>query len=122
MSGLQKSVQDVQANGGARLDHDVHAGAGRLGQSGRDQIATGEAESTARGFAEYGTRAWTRRFRAAQVRLPERFPRRRDNGDADGFDFDAGDCYAKRGYTVFQRIPDLNAGKYELARSEFQTT
>ena len=54
MSSLQKSVQDVQANSGTRLDTIVHAGARALGQSRRDQVASGETQPATGGLAEFG--------------------------------------------------------------------
>ncbi len=119
MSGLQKSVQDVQANGGARLDtmstqvqgvsdnlEEIKSRLGKLNQQLVDlqnTVQSLDAKISSGGAAPAGsvpTGGGTTATPTGSAAMPAATP--------------SADTLYSSGYR------DLNAGKYELARSEFQ--
>jgi len=120
MSGLQKSVQDVQANGGARLDtmstqvqgvsdnlEEIKSRLGKLNQQLVDlqnTVQSLDAKISSGGAAPAGTvpaGGGTTATPTGSVSTPATATPSADTLYSSGY-------------------RDLNAGKYELARSEFQ--
>ena len=120
MSGLQKSVQDVQANGGARLDtmstqvqgvsdnlEEVKSRLGKLNQQLVDlqnTVQSLDAKISSGGTAPAGAAPASGGTTATPTGA----------STAPALSTPSADTLYSSGYR------DLNAGKYDLARSEFQ--